>query len=78
MLGPLWRSDMKTFLSPNIDNKGRVLRGGWAIACFIGAWFAFPVSIWLGLLFVAAGGLAVFEAVRGWCIMRACGIKTRF
>ena len=22
--------------------------------------------------------IALFEAARGWCIMRACGIKTRF
>ena len=77
-VAPLWGNGMKAFLSPNIGSKGRVFRGGWAIGCFIGAWFAFPVSIWLGLLLVAAGGLAVFEAVRGWCLLRACGIKTRF
>jgi hypothetical protein len=26
---------------------------------------------------VAAGGFAFYEAVRGWCVMRACGIKTK-
>jgi hypothetical protein len=75
---PLWGNGMKAFLSSNIGNKGRVFRGGCAIACFIGAWFAFPVSIWLGVLLIAAGSLAVFEAARCWCLMRACGIKTRF
>lgn len=33
---------------------------------------------WLGLLFVAAGLFAIFEAVRGWCIVRACGIRTKY
>lgn len=69
---------MKAFFSRNIDHKGRVLRGGWGVACLIGAWFAFGGSLWLGLLLGACGGLAIFEAVRGWCLMRACGIKTRF
>jgi hypothetical protein len=26
-----------------------------------------------------AGGLfAIFESLRGWCLVRACGIKTKF
>jgi membrane protein implicated in regulation of membrane protease activity len=32
---------------------------------------------WLGLVFVAAGLFAIFEAIRGWCLVRACGIKTK-
>jgi hypothetical protein len=68
---------MKSFFSRNISNAGRLFRGGCAVACFIAAWFAFAVSIWLGLLLVACGVLALFEAVRGWCLMRACGIRTR-
>jgi len=63
-------------LHRQIDSKGRVFRGACAVACFIGAWVAFQVAIWLGPLLVAAGGLAVFEAARGWCLVRACGIKT--
>ncbi len=75
---PRFRKSMRAFFSPNIDKTGRIFRAAWAVACFVGAWFAFPYSMWLGLLLVAGGGLAVFEALRGWCIMRACGIKTRF
>jgi hypothetical protein len=26
---------------------------------------------------VACGGFVLFEALRGWCALRACGIKTR-
>jgi hypothetical protein len=33
---------------------------------------------WAGLILVAAGLVALFEAIRGWCIARACGIKTKF
>jgi hypothetical protein len=69
---------IRAFFARNISNTGRIIRGGWAIACFVGAWFAFAVWTWLGVLLVAFGILAVFEAVRGWCVMRACGIKTRF
>jgi len=34
-------------------------------------------SRWLCLALVAAGGFALYEAARGWCFMRACGIKTK-
>jgi len=33
---------------------------------------------WLGLIFVAAGLFAIFEAISKWCVVRACGIKTKF
>ncbi len=69
---------MKPIFSPNINKTGRLIRAGTALALFIGAWFAFQVSIWLGVLLVLAGGFTLFEAVRGWCVMRACGIKTKF
>jgi len=68
---------MKPFFSPNIGNQGRLVRGLRAIGLFVGAWFAFGVSIWLGLLLVGSGGFALFEALRGWCALRACGIKTK-
>ena len=25
-----------------------------------------------------AGGFTLFEALRGWCVMRACGIRTKW
>lgn len=68
---------MKSFFSPNIDNRGRLVRGLGALALLIGAAFGFQVSIWLGLALVASGGFVLFEALRGWCALRACGIKTK-
>jgi hypothetical protein len=68
---------MKPFFSRNIGNKGRLVRGLGALVLLIGAGFGLTVSVWLGLGLLAAGVFVGFEALRGWCVMRACGIKTR-
>ena len=68
---------MKSFLSPNIDTKGRVVRGVGALALLVGAGFGFTVSVWLGAALLASGVFVAFEALRGWCFLRACGIKTK-
>lgn len=68
---------MKPFFSRNIDNAGRLVRGLGALVLLVGAGFGFTVSVWLGLGLLAAGVFVGFEALRGWCVMRACGIKTR-
>lgn len=68
---------MKPFFSRNIDNNGRLVRGTSALALLVGAGFGFQLSIWLGVAFLVFGVFVGFEALRGWCVMRACGIKTR-
>jgi len=68
---------MKNFFSPNITNKGRLVRGLGALALFVGAGFAFTVSAWLGVVLLVSGAFVLFEALRGWCALRACGIKTK-
>lgn len=68
---------MKGLFSPNIDTKGRLVRGTMALLLFVGAGFGFAVAPWLGLILAASGGFVLFEALRGWCALRACGIKTR-
>jgi hypothetical protein len=68
---------MKPIFSRNIDNKGRLVRGLGALALLLGAAFSFTVSIWLGIALLASGAFVAFEALRGWCALRACGIKTR-
>jgi hypothetical protein len=65
------------FFSRNIDHRGRLVRGACALALLIGAGFGFFASVWLGLVLAAAGLFALFEALRGWCVLRACGLKTR-
>ena len=68
---------MKPFFARNIGNTGRLVRGLGALAMLIGAGFGFFVSAWLGVGLAAGGVFVLFEALRGWCLARACGIKTK-
>ena len=68
---------MKSFFTPNINSQGRWVRGLGAVALMLGAWWTLAFSFWLALTLVAAAGFAAFEALRGWCALRACGIKTK-
>jgi len=67
---------MKLF-APNISNKGRVVRALGSIPFLVGAVFTYSTSFWLALGLVALAAFVLFEALRGWCALRACGIKTR-
>jgi hypothetical protein len=65
------------FFRPNIKRNGRLARGVIGTVCLVvGIVIAGDVSLW-GLIFVAAGLFAIFEALCGWCLARACGIKTK-
>ena len=69
---------MRIFFKQNIDNRGRLLRGVIALALFVGAGFCFFHTLTIaGVALVAAGVFVSFEALRGWCAVRACGIKTK-
>ena len=68
---------MKRLFSPNIDNRGRIVRGCGALVLLAGAGFVFTVSVWLGAVLLGAGAFVLFESLRGWCALRACGIKTK-
>ncbi|MGN6552716.1 MAG: YgaP-like transmembrane domain [Verrucomicrobiota bacterium] len=68
---------MKSFFSPNISNTGRLVRGLGALGLLTGAWFGWQASPWLGVALLISGAFVMFEALRGWCALRACGIKTK-
>ena len=68
---------MKPLFARNLSNTGRIVRGLGALALLIGAGFGFFVSVWLGVGLAVGGVFVLFEALRGWCVLRACGIKTR-
>ena len=68
---------MKAFMTRNIDNRGRLVRGISALTLLVGAGFGFSVSRWLGGVLLASAVFVAFEALRGWCALRACGIKTK-
>ena len=66
-----------TFWTCNIDRRGRIIRLLAGLACLGGAawcWWGASSAFWAsGLL--ALGVVAVFEALRGWCVARAFGMK---
>jgi hypothetical protein len=66
-----------SFFKPNIETKGRLLRGVTALLLLVGAIVAFRPLPWLGVALLASALFTGFEAVRGWCVLRACGIKTK-
>lgn len=68
---------MKRFFAPNIDSRGRVVRAIYGVVMIALGIFALPWSVWAGGALLALGALGIFEALRGWCIARACGIKTK-
>jgi uncharacterized membrane protein HdeD (DUF308 family) len=70
-------------MQKNIDTKGRIARAITGTMCVAGGlilvlplfdmaayWF------WIGCFLIPAGVFQWFEAVKGWCVARACGIKT--
>ncbi len=63
--------------APNIETKGRWLRGFGALALLLGGLAVWRVSLILSLVLLASGAFVLFEALRGWCALRACGIKTK-
>ena len=66
-----------SFFSSNIGRTGRVFRGISGVILLGGgivmAWHIW----WLAVILVISGGFGLFEALRGWCFLRACGIKTK-
>jgi len=69
---------MGNFFARNIDRRGRIVRALWGLALIIVGVLLWTRSAWICLGLVAFGAFALYEAVRGWCVMRACGIKTQF
>lgn len=68
---------MNRFFQPNIKRQGRIARGvSGALFLVAGIIVAGDVSLW-GLILVVAGLFAIYEALSGWCLARACGVKTK-
>jgi hypothetical protein len=68
---------VSNFFRPNIGRQGRFARGVIGTLCLIAGIIVVDFKLWLGLIFAIAGLFAIYEAVRGWCFARACGIKTK-
>jgi hypothetical protein len=69
---------MKKFFAPNITRAGRITRAIFATLLLVGGIMAVVnQNLGLGVTLFLASAFVFFEAVRGWCVMRACGIKTK-
>ena len=76
----LWyEKRVKRFFAPNIGRKGRLARALYGCAMIVAGWLLSRASHHgLAVVAILAGGFAWLEAARGWCIVRACGIKTKW
>jgi len=63
-------------MKPNIDNKGRVARGGMAVVFLLAGACLMPEAPVFAAIFTLIGLFCAFEAWIGWCAVRACGVKT--
>ncbi len=63
-------------MKQNIDQKGRVARGSLDLLFLLAGACLVSQNGTLATLFFACGVFVLFEALRGWCAVRACGIKT--
>ena len=52
-------------------------RGVIGALCLIAGIIVCDDTLW-GLVLVVPGLFAIFEATTKWCVVRACGIKTKF
>jgi hypothetical protein len=68
---------MSNFFRPNLRRSGRTARGVVGSLCLIAGIVLVDESLPLGLVFVCAGLFAIFQALRGWSLMRAFGLKSK-
>lgn len=69
---------MKKFFAANIDGRGRLIRGVLGALLVVAGFIVCRYQIIAAVALIISGGFCLFEAVRGWCVMRACGVRTRF
>jgi hypothetical protein len=68
---------MQKFFAPNLQVEGRVARGMIALIFGIGAVITLRWSRRLSFLLFLSALFTLYEVSRGWCVVRACGIRTK-
>jgi hypothetical protein len=63
--------------TPNVDRNGRIVRASGSLALAIVAALAWRRSVVTASGFTVASLFLASEAARGWCALRACGLKTK-
>lgn len=68
---------MARFFDRNISFQGRMARGITGAIILIAGIILADFTLWAAIPLVVIGLFCIFEAVRGWCFLRACGIRTK-
>ena len=68
---------MSGFFNRNIGFQGRMARGIVGAVLLIAGIILADYELWAALPLVGLGLFCIFEALRGWCLIRACGIRTK-
>ena len=66
------------FWSPNLEARGRLARAIIGTLLLLGALLTYFLngSAFAAVCLAIGGAFCLFEAARGWCAFRACGLKT--
>ncbi len=64
--------------APNIGRAGRWIRGIAGVLLVAAAIAAWDLQWPLGVALAVSGAFLLFEGLRGWCVLRACRISTRY
>jgi len=67
---------MSRFFNRNISYQSRLARGVLGSLLLI-LGIVLGVVVWVRVALLGAGAFAIFEAIRGWCVVHACGIRTK-
>ncbi len=68
---------MKGFFARNITGLGRLVRALFGVVLILAGLLVSWSHFWICLALVISGAFALYEAIRGWCVLRACGLRTR-
>jgi hypothetical protein len=68
---------MAGFFKRNISFQGRIARGITGSILLIAGIILADATLWAAIPLVVIGLFCIFEAVRGWCFLRACGVRTK-
>jgi len=70
---------MSKFFRPNIEGAGRWIRSiSGLVSLGAAAYVASVGPLWLAIVLAGSGAFMLYEGLRGWCLMRACGVRTKW
>ncbi len=69
---------MSRFWERNLDFRGRLVRGVIGALLLIAGIVVADFHLEACLALVGLGLFGLFEALRGWCLLRACGVRMPF